>query len=103
MASPFFRSILHPTQTFGMDDLNFAKGLSSGMSGGSAFGSYGSLISTIASGFDFFKDLAEPDFRQPGMTSQEASQVKKNSDFGTASKGANFALQLLFTILMFAL
>lgn len=96
MASYGFRNIKLPS-----GDLYKVPGPTSSF--GSSLGSYGSLISSISSGFDFFKDLAEPDFRQPGMTSQEVRQAKKNSDFGTASKGANFALQLLFTILMFAL
>lgn len=100
MASPFFRSILNPSQNFGIDDLRFMQGVNSS-SKGLNFGPYSNLIGSISSGIGFFSDLFKPDYRGTGMTSQEIRQAKKDDDYRTSVQGVNFALQTLATILSF--
>lgn len=104
MASPFFRSIVDPTKTFGQNDLAFLKGFNSAGKGLGVAGSALSILGAVSSSVDFFSQLdkvGKPDASMQGMTGTERASYNKRKETQLTYQGINMGLQILSSILSF--
>lgn len=103
MASPFFRSILNPSQTFGMEDFRYLQGVnSSSSSSGFQFGHVANLIGSIGSVLsrDFQKSYEDSalDMSGSALTSKAMRQSKQQTN-----QAISIVSQILMSVLSLVL